>query len=205
MTASPISYSKARRCWFRSSRTRSGSKGARLTTQITIPSRYLVFLPNTHTLGVSQRIEDEQERNRLREIVKLWMQESGHEGYIIRTAAEGVTEEHLCADREFLCRLWIPSPRRLKRSRARQHRARGFAPGAAHAAGSRSHRGGEGAYRFARDLSAHQGLCGQIRAGVRGAHGVLSRRAPAVRSLRGRGRDPEGACSAACSSSPAAI
>jgi ribonuclease G len=82
-----------------------GTKGARLTTQITIPSRYLVFLPGTRTVGVSQRIEDEQERSRLRDIVRGWLTEGG-EGYIIRTAAEGATAEQLDADREFLRRLW---------------------------------------------------------------------------------------------------
>jgi ribonuclease G len=82
-----------------------GTKGARLTTQITIPSRYLVFLPGTRTVGVSQRIEDEQERSRLRDIVRSWLTEGG-EGYIIRTAAEGVSAEQLDADREFLRRLW---------------------------------------------------------------------------------------------------
>ena len=84
-----------------------GTKGARLTTQITIPSRYLVFLPGTRTVGVSQRIEDELERSRVRELVKRWLSEGGEEGYIIRTAAEGATAEQLDADREFLRRLWI--------------------------------------------------------------------------------------------------
>ncbi|RMD69068.1 MAG: ribonuclease G [Gammaproteobacteria bacterium] len=83
-----------------------GTKGARLTTQITIPSRYLVFLPKTPTLGISQRIEDERERLRLRDIVRGWMQSGQGEGYIVRTAAEGVPEEHLQADRDFLRRLW---------------------------------------------------------------------------------------------------
>jgi ribonuclease G len=84
-----------------------GTKGARLTTQITIPSRYLVYLPGMHTLGVSQRIEDEQERTRLREIIKRWMAEANNDaGYIIRTATEGATEEQLASDREFLSRLW---------------------------------------------------------------------------------------------------
>jgi ribonuclease G len=83
-----------------------GTKGARLTTQITIPSRYLVFLPGTRTIGVSQRIEDEQERSRLRDIVRGWLNQGGEEGYIVRTAAEGASAEQLEADREFLCRLW---------------------------------------------------------------------------------------------------
>ena len=88
-----------------------GTKGARLTTFITMPSRYLVLLPKETTLGISGRIESEQERNRLKLLMTGLM---GGEvaadrlpnGYIVRTAAEGVGEEPLRADVEFLHRLW---------------------------------------------------------------------------------------------------
>ncbi len=96
-----------------------GTKGARLTTQISIPSRYLVFIPDIEpNVGISQRINGE-ERGRLLNIVnqhlsegKLWNVE-GHQagerlscGFIIRTAAEGVSETHLQADMAFLCQIW---------------------------------------------------------------------------------------------------
>ncbi len=82
-----------------------GTKGARLTTHVTIPSRYLVFMPNAGNVGVSQRIEDEAERQRLRAIVTEGAQQEGH-GCIVRTAAEGVDADALRADMGFLIRLW---------------------------------------------------------------------------------------------------
>ena len=84
-----------------------GSKGARLTTFITLPSRFLVFLPTGSGVGVSARIEDEDERIRLREEVDGMLdgdEQSG--GIIVRTAAEGVSRDTLRADLEFLRKLW---------------------------------------------------------------------------------------------------
>lgn len=83
-----------------------GTKGARLTTNISIPSRYLVFMPTLDGTGISQRIEDEAERDRLRNILQGG-EGSGEGGVIIRTAAEGVTEEALIKDRDFLVKLWL--------------------------------------------------------------------------------------------------
>ncbi|HQU14962.1 MAG: ribonuclease E/G [Chromatiales bacterium 21-64-14] len=83
-----------------------GTKGARLTTHITVPSRYLVFMPGARNVGVSQKIEDEAERLRLREIVHALAGATEVGGFIVRTAAEGATEEALRADMEFLRRLW---------------------------------------------------------------------------------------------------
>ncbi len=84
-----------------------GSKGARLTTQISIPSRYLVFMPGASTTGISQRIEDEEERERLRGLVMASLTEqNGGGAYIVRTAAEGVDAEALGADMQFLRKLW---------------------------------------------------------------------------------------------------
>jgi len=83
-----------------------GTKGARLTTFITIPSRYLVYMPFGHGIGVSARIEAEAERLRLREIMQSCIAEGESGGYIVRTAAEGATPEALRADRLFLQRLW---------------------------------------------------------------------------------------------------
>ncbi|GHA04803.1 ribonuclease G [Oceanisphaera arctica] len=81
-----------------------GTKGARLTTDITLPSRYLVFMPGSAYVGVSQRIDSEQERERLKQIVGSYVDEQG--GYIIRTAAEGIGETELAQDAAFLKRLW---------------------------------------------------------------------------------------------------
>ncbi|HEX5048404.1 MAG TPA: ribonuclease G [Gammaproteobacteria bacterium] len=84
-----------------------GTKGARLTTYITIPSRYLVMTPKGAGVGVSSRIEDESERERLRLTVEeLIAAESSPGGYIIRTAAEGAPRESLHADMLFLAKLW---------------------------------------------------------------------------------------------------
>ncbi len=84
-----------------------GTKGARLTTHITVPSRYLVLMPNARNIGVSARIEDETERQRLKEIVATHAAEQGLEcGYIVRTAAEGVEAEAVHRDMDFLLRLW---------------------------------------------------------------------------------------------------
>jgi len=83
-----------------------GTKGARLTTFVTIPSRYLVFMPFGHGVGVSARIENEGERQRLREAVQSAVVDGEAGGYIVRTAAEGAASEALRADMLFLRRLW---------------------------------------------------------------------------------------------------
>ena len=84
-----------------------GTKGARLTTNISIPSRYMVFMPNVGNVGVSQKIEDEDERIRLRDILTRFAEaNSSGAGFIARTAAEGVSEEALHSDMRFLVRLW---------------------------------------------------------------------------------------------------
>jgi ribonuclease G len=83
-----------------------GTKGARLTTNITMPSRYMVLLPHQPSVGVSARIEDEAERARLKAIGQGFLQDGDDSGYIIRTAAEGVDAEALEADRQFLRKLW---------------------------------------------------------------------------------------------------
>ena len=92
-----------------------GSKGARLTTHITVPSRYLVLMPENPHVGVSQRIEDEEERNRLKGILK---DDEAGPGYIIRTAAEGASEAELQRDAAFLEKLWQRIDKRLKVSSA---------------------------------------------------------------------------------------
>lgn len=81
-----------------------GTKGARLTTDITLPSRYLVFMPSVTHVGISQKIEDEEERERLKSIVSSLCDQDG--GFILRTAAEGACKDELIQDAAFLRRLW---------------------------------------------------------------------------------------------------
>jgi ribonuclease G len=83
-----------------------GSKGARLTTFLSLPSRYLVFMPRANGVGVSARITDEAERERLRTAVTARLAAGHNGGYIVRTAAEGVSTEALDADIDYLDRLW---------------------------------------------------------------------------------------------------
>jgi ribonuclease G len=84
-----------------------GTKGARLTTYITIPSRYLVMTPLGSGVGVSSRIEAEPERERLRSTLeRLAAAEAAVGGYIIRTAAEGASEDDLRADMVFVQKIW---------------------------------------------------------------------------------------------------
>lgn len=90
-----------------------GTKGARLTTHITIPSRYLVFMPETGNVGVSQRIEQEDERQRLRNIVIAARGKDAGGGFILRTAAEYASEEAIVYDLKFLQRLWSSVQERI--------------------------------------------------------------------------------------------
>jgi ribonuclease G len=89
-----------------------GTKGARLTTDVTIPSRYLVFMPGASHSGVSQRIEEEAERTRLKNIVMGQSDESG--GFIVRTAAEGVGDDEIMLDVQFLKKLWAKIQKKKK-------------------------------------------------------------------------------------------
>jgi ribonuclease G len=83
-----------------------GTKGARLTTYITLPSRYLVYMPKGRGVGVSARIEDEAERERLRAGVHAGFEQQDSGGFIVRTAAEDSLPEALRADMLYLRKLW---------------------------------------------------------------------------------------------------
>jgi len=83
-----------------------GTKGARLTTQLSIPSRYLVLLPQSRVVGVSARIEDEAERARLKGLVAELSPTETALGYIVRTNAEGQPGEALGEDIAYLSRVW---------------------------------------------------------------------------------------------------
>jgi ribonuclease G len=81
-----------------------GTKGARVTSHVSLPGRFLVLMPTSDHIGVSRRIESETERNRLKDLI-LSLRD-GSVGYIVRTAAEGVEEEKLVYEISFLKNLW---------------------------------------------------------------------------------------------------
>ena len=93
-----------------------GTKGARVTSFVSLPGRSMVFMPQARHVGVSRRIRDEQERERLRGIVKALPPPAG--GFIVRTVAEGKGEEDLAADIQFLGRLWTQIQARFETARA---------------------------------------------------------------------------------------
>ena len=94
-----------------------GSKGARLSMQLSIPSRYLVLLPRTRVIGVSARIEDEIERARLKAHVASLAPEGAGHGYIVRTNAESQPEAALAEDVGYLSRTWALIEERSKSAR----------------------------------------------------------------------------------------
>jgi ribonuclease G len=83
-----------------------GDKGARLSTNVSLPSRFLVLLPNNGVVAISARIEDEAERERLRSLVETLRAGEDRHGFIVRTNAEGVDEFALAADMTYLRKLW---------------------------------------------------------------------------------------------------
>ena len=91
------------------------TKGARLTTEISLPGRFLVFVPQGEGLGVSRRLDD-NERNRLKDIIKQLDAKEG--GIIVRTAAEGASAEDIERDLVFLQRLWKNIQAKAKTSKA---------------------------------------------------------------------------------------
>ena len=89
-----------------------GMKGARITTHISLPGRFLVFMPDTGHVAVSRKIEDEKERKRLKDIVQEFAQDN--EGFIIRTACEGRNKKDIQSDVRFLTKLWSRIRKRLE-------------------------------------------------------------------------------------------
>lgn len=81
-----------------------GTKGARITSHISLPGRHLVYMPTVDHIGISRRIESEEERERLRAIVDSMR--APETGFIVRTVSEGKSEEDLRSDMEFLVGLW---------------------------------------------------------------------------------------------------
>jgi ribonuclease G len=92
-------------------------KGARITTHITLPGRFLVFMPTVNHVGVSRRIENEEERMRLKEILER-IRPQGQGGFIVRTAGEQREEEEFRADLKYLTDLWSQIRRRAEKASA---------------------------------------------------------------------------------------
>jgi len=83
-----------------------GQKGARITSHIALPGRYVVFMPSVSHLGVSRKVASEEERQRLKRILQTHRVGTTG-GFIVRTAGEGVPEEEIAADMNFLYTLWL--------------------------------------------------------------------------------------------------
>ncbi len=88
-----------------------GSKGSRISSHISLPGRYLVYMPMVNHVGISRRIENEEERARLKDIVQRI--KPADAGFIIRTASEGATEEEIAMDMDFLSRVWDNIQKRM--------------------------------------------------------------------------------------------
>ncbi len=93
-----------------------GQKGARITSRIALPGRYVVFMPSVAHLGVSRKVSSEEERMRLKRILQTH-REGTSGGFIVRTAGEGVPEEEIAADMSFLYSLWLDIRSKAERSR----------------------------------------------------------------------------------------
>ncbi len=93
-----------------------GTKGARLTSHVSLPGRHLVYMPTVAHVGVSRKIETEEERRRLRDVVREFQRSEG--GFIIRTAADRQPERSVRADVEYLERLWSKILRRRQGMKA---------------------------------------------------------------------------------------
>ncbi len=94
-----------------------GKKGARITSHIALPGRFLVFMPTVNHTGVSRKIASEDERQRLKHIIQS-ERENGGGGFIVRTAAAGASDEELRADIRFLKNLWNEIKSRSENSKS---------------------------------------------------------------------------------------
>ncbi len=93
-----------------------GTKGARLSTQISFAGRFLVYLPQETHIGISQKIEDEAERELLRQKLQQMLPTDEHGGFIIRTMAEQAEDHELQADIDYLRRVWADIQQKAKSS-----------------------------------------------------------------------------------------
>jgi ribonuclease G len=93
-----------------------GTKGTRITSHITLPGRYLVYMPTVDHVGVSRRIRDERERKRLRDIIQSIKSPSS--GFIVRTASECAEPDEIRNDMDFLLRIWNSIQKKKENSAA---------------------------------------------------------------------------------------
>ncbi len=93
-----------------------GTKGPRITTYVSLPGRFLVLMPNVDHVGISRRITNEEERHRLKDLMRRIR--TPEYGYIVRTVCEGVPEEDLVSDTKFLTALWEDTLKAAKRQPA---------------------------------------------------------------------------------------
>jgi ribonuclease G len=94
-----------------------GQKGARITSHIALPGRYVVYMPTVDHLGVSRKISTDEERQRLKRILQRY-REGVQGGYIMRTAGEGRTEEDIAVDMQYLATLWLDIREKAEKRRA---------------------------------------------------------------------------------------
>lgn len=92
-----------------------GTKGARLTSHISLPGRYLVYMPFVQHIGISRRLEDERERRRLRQLIAKF-RSAGAGGFIVRTACVGIPDEEIRSDMEYLVRSWKEIEEKITRA-----------------------------------------------------------------------------------------
>ncbi len=93
-----------------------GTKGARVTSHVSLPGRYCVFLPTVDHIGISKRIGSTSERGRLRKVIEAMKPKTG--GIIVRTVAQGLTKKSLKADLGYLMRLWSDVSKRVETAKA---------------------------------------------------------------------------------------
>ena len=96
-----------------------GTKGARITSYVSLPGRHLVFMPTVDHIGISRRIAGDKERKRLRDIIESQraLSKMGGAGFIVRTVAEGAAEKELRDDMDFLMKLWREVVRKNERAK----------------------------------------------------------------------------------------
>ncbi len=109
-----------------------GTKGARLTSHVTMPGRFLVFMPTVDHVGVSRKIDSREERGRLRGIVREFREQHGFTGgVIIRTAAGGRSKEDIVSDLSYFHQVWTEIRQQMERAARRRRsssRSRAWSP-----------------------------------------------------------------------------
>ena len=115
-----------------------GQKGARITSHIALPGRFVVYMPTVEHVGVSRKIPSDEERQRLKRILQTHRQGIPG-GFICRTAAENKSEEELKSDMHFLYNLWLDMRQKAEKKPAPRAAASRSRSGAAHSARSAHH------------------------------------------------------------------